>query len=196
MELSALRYLTAPEAAPRLLGSTLVRNIDGVELKAKIVETEAYHQEDPASHTFSGVSLRNESMFKEGGHAYVYFTYGMHYCLNIVVGPKNRGEGVLVRAAEPLGDLAEFRRLRLAKSKAIADISDTQLTNGPAKLCQALHINKNLNGHDLKKKPLQLFIKEPINKEDLVTTTRIGIAQAKDKPYRFYIKDNPFVSRL
>jgi DNA-3-methyladenine glycosylase len=176
------------KVAPRLLGCILIR-IDGQKrLSGMIVETEAYDQTDVASHSYRGETPRTKVMFGASGIAYVYFTYGMHYCLNIVTGPIGHGAAVLIRAIEPIEGkkyMYENRDIKL----------EYQLTNGPAKLCQALKIDKKLNGHDLLDKPLQLIIKPPISKNNIVRSNRIGISQGKDPPWRFYLKDNPYVSR-
>ncbi|HET9722139.1 MAG TPA: DNA-3-methyladenine glycosylase, partial [Candidatus Saccharimonadales bacterium] len=99
MKIDAILNLSSLQAAPRLLGWTLCRQTPGGLIKVKIVETEAYHQEDPASHSYRGRTARTWPMFESGGHIYVYFTYGMHYALNLVTGQKGVGEGVLIRAA-------------------------------------------------------------------------------------------------
>ncbi len=176
----------ASDVAPQLLGSILEREIDGQIVQAMIVETEAYDQTDVASHSFNGETPRTKVMFGEAGHLYVYFTYGMHYCCNVVVGSKGHGSAVLIRAVEPLvgTEIMEARRGR----------SGQQVSNGPAKLCQALNIDKNLNGHNLKNAPLKLIPAAPLPPEQIVQTTRIGISRGKDVPWRFYIKDNSFVS--
>jgi DNA-3-methyladenine glycosylase len=158
-------------------------------IKLKIVETEAYHQDDPASHSFAGVTKRTAPMFKEGGHIYVYFTYGMHYAINIVTGPAGRGEGVLIRAAEPIEGIDIMQ-----KNRKRADIKN--LANGPGKLAQALGIfDTNLSGKKLNKS--SIFLEEPtekIKKEDIIIGPRIGISKAVEVDARFYIKNNPFVS--
>lgn len=175
-------------AAKYLLGCEIERTLPGgVTLRAKIVETEAYHQKDPASHTFSGQSARNATMFGPAGHAYIYFTYGMHWCFNVTAGPTGYGAGVLIRAAEPLRGQAKMKQLRRLDS-------DHNLTNGPAKLAQALKVDRSLYGHDLSQLPLQIF--EPATRDFTITeTTRIGISQAIDEVARFYIKDNPYTSK-
>lgn len=189
---SSLSFLsgTALEVAPRLLGCLIEREIHGnSQLLAKIVETEAYDQSDLASHSYKGKTERTSVMFGAYGHLYVYFTYGMHYCCNVVVGPESQGSAVLIRAVEPIKGqkiMAINRHRR----------SGIDLSNGPAKLCQALAINKSLNGHDLKNKPLRLIIKEQIPVDQIEQTTRIGITKSKDLPWRFYIRNNPYVSRL
>lgn len=176
----------AAEAARRLLGCILEREIDGKTVRVRIVETEAYDQTDAASHSYKGRTARTDIMFGPAGHLYVYFTYGMHYCCNVTVGEDGYGAAVLVRAVEPLDEEEILARRRGGKTGA-------ELTNGPAKLCQALGIDKTMNGHDLSKAPLKLIM-QPGTKEEIVTTTRIGISNAKDVPWRFYIKGNPYVS--
>src|SRR5579884_3364094 len=131
---------SAVEVAPRLLGCQLVRQIDGQRLVGRIVETEAYDQSDAASHSYKGRTPRTEVMFGPSGHLYVYFTYGMHYCCNIVVGDEGYGAAVLIRAVEPLKGII-FIEDRRGKS-------GIEATNGPAKVCQALGIDRSLNGHD------------------------------------------------
>lgn len=178
----------AQDVAPRLLGCELVREIDGKILRAKIVETEAYHQSDAASHSYRGRTPRTDVMFGPPGHLYVYFTYGMHYCCNIVTGEEGEGSAVLIRALEPIEGqniMSNHRR----------GLSGTELANGPAKLCQALGIDKKCNGHNLNQPPLQLIIKSSLKNEEVVQTTRIGISRARDVPWRFYIKGNSYVSR-
>lgn len=175
--------------ASRLLGCELVREINGQILRGRIVETEAYHQTDAASHSYRGRTPRTDIMFGPPGFLYVYFTYGMHYCCNVVTGPEGEGSAVLIRALEPLVGLDGMKANR--KIDHVAN-----LTNGPAKLCQALQIDKAMNGHDLRRSPFKLIIKPPIEQKRIIQTTRIGISQAKDVPWRFYIADNPFVSKL
>ena len=175
--------------APRLLGCEVVRQLDGKLLRGRIVEVEAYDQSDAASHSYRGQTPRTEVMFGPGGHLYVYFTYGMYYCCNIVVGSVGQGSAVLIRAIEPLEGLDIMRERRNG-------LEDGQLTNGPAKLCQAFGIDKQLNGHDLRQGELRLEIKPPVAQESIVQTTRIGISRAQDVPWRFYLAGNSFVSRV
>jgi DNA-3-methyladenine glycosylase len=173
-------------AAKRLLGCILEREIDGQIIKVRIVETEGYDQTDAASHSYKGQTERTNVMFGPAGHLYVYFTYGMHYCCNIVVGDEGYGAAVLIRAVQPLKNEELLEKRRGGKQ-------GVDLTNGPAKLCQALGIDKRLNGHDLHSLPLRLILQPPAT-NDVVTTTRVGISQAKDVPWRFYLKHNPYVS--
>lgn len=177
------------DCAKRLLGCELVREIDGQTLRGKIVETEAYDQTDAASHSFRGVTPRTEIMFGPSGFAYVYFTYGMHYCMNVVTGQPGEGSAVLIRAVEPL----QGQKL-MQKNRGLQ--GDVQLTNGPAKLCQALAIDKRLNKHDLSTVPLYLVAKPPIATDLIHTTTRIGIRHDSHRPWRFYIKQSKYVSKL
>ena len=130
----------ASEIAPRLLGCVLERSFNGATAKVRIVETEAYDQTDIASHSYRGETERTRVMFGEPGHLYVYFTYGMHYCCNVVVGRKGYGAAVLLRAVEPLIGIKEMQVRRKNKE-------GVEITNGPAKLCQALAIDKTLNGN-------------------------------------------------
>ena len=179
----------ASVAAPLLLGCILEREIDGVILRARIVETEAYDQTDAASHSYKGKTERTNVMFGTPGHLYVYFTYGMHYCCNIVVGEAGHGSAVLIRAVEPLEGEDVMAQHR-------GDKAGVEISNGPAKLCQALMIGKILNGHDLRESPLKLIIREPLPNNDIIQTTRIGITKDTDTPWRFYVKDNPYVSKM
>lgn len=165
----------------------LVREVEGQRLVGRIVETEAYSQEDAASHSCRGETPRTRVMFGPAGYAYVYFTYGMHYCFNIVTGVEGYGCAVLIRALEPWEGIAAMQRNRGRED---------QLTNGPAKLCQALCIDRSLNGHNLAEPPLRLELGNQLPNENIVQTTRIGITKAIDMPWRFYIKDNPCVSKL
>lgn len=167
--------------APRLLGCELVRTLDGQTLRGRIVEVEAYDQTDMASHTYRGMTARNAVMFGPAGHLYVYFTYGMHYCCNVVVGDAGHGAGVLIRAIEPLegeGMMTANRQGRGGKN----------LANGPAKVCQALQIDLALNGHDLAAAPLQLIERPPLPPDAVMATPRIGIRRAVEVPWRFIVR--------
>lgn len=179
---------TVSVAARRLIGCELEREIDDALVRVRIVETEAYDQTDAASHSYKGRTPRTDIMFGPAGHLYVYFTYGMHYCCNIVVGEEGYGAAVLIRAVEPLTNEAILQRRRGGKT-------GSELTNGPAKLCQALGIDRRLNGHDLRTAPLRLIIK-PSVKEEIISTTRIGISQAKEVPWRYYVSGNRYISRI
>lgn len=188
-DLKTALNLSVAQSAKLLLGCDLIRTINNKEIICRIVETEAYDQLDPASHSFRGPTTRTSIMFGPAGYSYVYFTYGMHYCMNIVVGPNGHGAAVLLRAVEPLKGIELIRKNRPSIT------SDIDLTNGPAKLCKALEIDKALYGHDLEKKPLRLQLNKPIANSRIVSTTRIGISKATNLKWRFYIKDNQYVSR-
>lgn len=179
----------ADEAAAGLLGCLLVRDWpDGTRSAVRIVETEAYDQNDPASHTYHGRSERNRAMFGPAGHAYVYFTYGMHYCVNVTAGADGFGCGVLIRAGEPVEGIEHMRALRGGRT-------GVELTNGPAKLCQALAIDTSLYGHDLSTAPLRLVRASLREGERIARTPRIGISKAADRPRRLIIMGNPYVSK-
>jgi len=189
MKNSFPNFLNEPvdAVAKKLLGCELERKIDGHTIRVRIVETESYDQDDEASHAFGGERVRNATMFKSSGHLYVYFTYGMHYCCNIVSGPAGYGSGVLIRAVEPVvgGEVLEQRR----------GISGVNATNGPAKTCQALGINRTMDGHDLHRSPLKLWAGLLRSDETIAASPRIGISKARDVHRRFFIKNNTYVSR-
>lgn len=179
--------IPAEEAARRLLGCELMREIDGEEIRVRIVETEAYDQTDEASHTFRGRSKRNDAMFRSAGHMYVYFTYGMHHCCNIVCGEEGEGSGVLIRAVEPLEGVVMIEGRR--------GVSGVNATNGPGKICQALAIDLKLSGHDLSNPPIRLIKKPSLAAKEITIGPRIGISKAVHELRRFYITENPYVSK-
>jgi DNA-3-methyladenine glycosylase len=179
--------LPAEQVAERLLGCELERNLDGQTVIVRIVETEAYDEMDEASHTFRGRTPRNEVMFGEPGHLYVYFTYGMHYCCNVVCGPHGHGAAALIRAVEPVEGVELIERRRGMSGRAA--------TNGPAKLCEGLGIDLELNGHDLRTEPLVLRDGGLSDGESVARTRRIGITRAADRIRRYLIAGNPYVSR-
>ena len=185
-----LSSLSAREAAARLIGCKLVRELDGKLLSGIIVETEAYDQTDIASHSYRGMTARNSAMFERGGLAYVYFTYGMHYCMNVVVGKKGYGSGVLIRAVEPLEGVEQMMEYR--KTNHLLS-----LCNGPAKLAQALRIDREFNGHDLSKRPLSLELNEPLPEKALRWTARIGIKEepGTELKWRAVLESSKFLSR-
>ena len=202
-------------AAPLLLGCTLTRiitlNGEKHKLVARIVETEAYDQDDPASHAFGGPSERNAAMFGPAGHLYVYVSYGMHHCCNVVCDPEGFGSGCLVRAVEPLEGVEVMRELREAgragkehtghAGKEQAErarkhpLKLRDLTNGPGKVCAALGIDKELYGHDLSVEPLVLGFAPLLPGETIGRSPRVGISKNIDAPKRFFIEGNEFVSR-
>jgi DNA-3-methyladenine glycosylase len=175
------------------LGKILIKRSGKEMLTAKIVETEAYMGSlDPGSHAFRGITERNKVMFDKGGLVYIYFIYGNYYCFNVVCGEKGTANAVLIRAVEPLEgiDQMEINRGKI-KNKF-------ELTNGPAKLCLAMDIDKRLYGKDLTTNK-DVFISEPNKKEkfDILTSKRIGLHVNKgaDLPFRFFIKGNLYVTK-
>lgn len=183
------------EVARALLGCVLWRRIGRQRLAARIVETEAYlGANDPASHARRGLrSERNASMYLGGGHAYVYFTYGMHFCMNVVTQEPDVAEAVLLRAAEPLQGI-ESMRTRRPKAKR-----DIDLMNGPGKLCAALDIDRRLDGEPLNGNRLFLTARDiEVAEHDIAVSPRIGVDGAGDAahwPLRFYVRNNRYVSR-
>ncbi len=173
------------QAARRLLGCELLREIDGELLRVRIVETEAYDQADPASHTHRGRTPRNAAMFLAAGHAYVYQIH-THHCLNVVTGVEGYGSGVLVRAVEPLDGLEAMAARR--------GRAGFQLTNGPGKVCQALGITLALRGHRLDAPPLTLEKRPAITDDQIAVGPRVGISQNADAPRRFALRTNRWVS--
>jgi len=179
-------------AAQRLLGQIVSRRLPtGEALSGIIVETEAYLTDDPACHAYRGQTPRNSAMFGPPGHAYVYFTYGLHMMLNLVCAPEGVAEAVLIRALEPVEGIETMRRHR-------GGIVETrQLTDGPGKLAQALALTRlshnELDVTDPASDLLVLPNKYP--PFDMVTTTRIGITQGVDLPWRYYVAGNPYISR-
>ncbi|MNX65120.1 3-methyladenine DNA glycosylase [compost metagenome] len=177
---------SALDLAPRLLGGLIVRQDAEGPRVGRIVETEAYLPDDPASHSFKGLTPRCRSMFGRAGLAYVYRIYGIHHCFNVVTGPEGRGEAVLIRALEPLEGLPLMEAAR-GTAKA--------LTNGPGRLCQALGIDRELDGEDLLVSDRLFIMGGDAPRERIVASPRIGITQAADLPWRFFLEGNPHVSR-
>ena len=199
MKLSPLpREFYQPSAkivAPLLLGHYLLRRTEKGLCGGEIVETEAYLSDDPACHAYKRETPRNRSMWGEAGNAYVYLIYGYHFCFNAVCQPKGIAEAVLVRAIEP-----NFGREILEANRPT--LRERDLTNGPAKFCAALQIDRALDGADICDAASPLFIARNAQREKfiaqnapLITTTRIGITQAADWPLRFYLHGSKFVSK-
>jgi len=175
---------------PKILGKLLVRRIGKKIVAGRIVEVEAYVGNDPASHAAKGMTSRNQVMFEAGGVAYVYFTYGMHYCFNIVTDRQGYPAALLVRALEPVAGIDLMRKRR--KNRPFEE-----LTNGPAKLCQALMIDRNQNGKLLDRP--DLFLADDgfkIPRSAIISSTRIGIKSGTESEWRFYVRGNRFVSKL
>ncbi len=179
--------------ARALLGQILVRRLpDGRVLAGRIVEVEAYlGTDDRAAHSFGGRrTARNASMWGEAGHAYVYFTYGMHWCVNVVADRKEVPTACLLRALEPLEGIEEMRRRR-------ARVRDDDLCSGPAKLTQALGIDRRLDGVDLVESGELYIVRGRWTRRRIGSSSRIGVAYAGEwagKPLRFFLAGNPHVS--
>ena len=177
------------ELARALLGKLLVHDTPEGRAGGWIVEVEAYvGEEDPACHAAAGRTPRNAVMYGPPGRAYVYFTYGMHYCFNVVTGPVDRPEAVLIRALEPAFGL-ELMRRRRGSGVAVRD-----LTSGPARLCQALGIGRPENGLCLRSGPLRLLAGRPAPRI-MGVSARVGIRVGLERPWRFYDAENGCVSR-
>ena len=181
----------SPEVGPDLLGRILVRRLgDGRLLSARIVETEAYQEDDPASHSYRGRTNRTEVMFGPPGHLYVYFTYGMHHCMNVVTGSDGEGSAVLLRAAEPLQGVEEMARRR-------GTDHPRALCSGPGRLCQALGIARQENGLDLMRgHELWLLEGTPVPPSGIDIGSRVGIRSGTEHPWRFSVHGDRFVSRV
>lgn len=170
------------DVAPELVGCTLL--VEGVG--GRIVEVEAYDADDPAAHGYRGETARNRSMFGPPGHAYVYRSYGVHWCLNLVCGPEGRAEAVLVRALEPTAGLGQMRARRGRER-------DRLLCAGPGRLCQALGVTRAHDGLPLDRPPFALATAgEPA---EIATGSRIGITRAADRPWRYGQAGSRFLSR-
>ena len=177
--------------ARELLGKKVVREENGKVCSGIIVETEAYVCTDAACHAYRGKTKSNEALFGPVGHAYIYFTYGMHFCLNVVARKSTMlAGGILIRALEPVEGIELMSARR--KTSALHN-----LTSGPGKLAQALHITKALYGCDVTKKgPIYIVQGIELKKSDIVATKRIGISKEQERAWRFYCKDNSFVSKV
>jgi DNA-3-methyladenine glycosylase len=181
--------------AKELLGKILVKKNDSTIYSGRIVEVEAYDGEiDEAAHTFKGKTPRNEIMFEEGGYFYVYFTYGAHFCCNVVTGFKGKGTAVLIRAVEPLTGIDQMSLNRFGK-KDLSEKEKYNLTSGPGKVCQAFKITKEHYGLDLTGEKVFLLNAPSINTAEIQTASRIGITRSVDLPWRFYLSNNRYVSR-
>jgi DNA-3-methyladenine glycosylase len=176
--------------ARALLGAVLeCRTADGL-VAGRVVETEAYlGAEDPGCHAVVGRTRRTWHLFGPPGRAYVYRIYGMYWCFNAVTLPEGVGSAALVRAVEPLDGVALMRRRRPRAA------SDRELTNGPSKLCAAFGIDGALDGVSLQAPPLVLRAAPPVDDADVVVTPRIGLTRGAELPYRYFVRESPYVSR-
>ncbi len=178
--------------ARQLLGKVVVRRTGRSTMAGMIVEVEAYDgSNDPASHAYKGRTERNAVMFGEGGRLYVYFTYGMHFCANVVTGVEGRSSAVLLRALEPLDGIPAMARHRGRPAAAVKD-----LLSGPAKLCQAMGIGREENGTDLLGEVLWIEDRGiAIPPRDILATPRIGITHGKEHLWRFVVRNSAYLSR-
>ena len=181
--------------AKELLGKILVKKEKGLILSGVIVEVEAYDGEiDKAAHTYIGRTKRNEIMFGTGGFFYVYFTYGAHFCCNIVTGIEGKGTAVLIRAVEPL----EGEKIMI-KNRFGRDLKNEKekfnLTSGPGKVCQAFSITKEHYGIDLTGNEIFIINSRTLNEDEIGVSQRIGIKKSVHLPWRFFIKNNKYISR-
>jgi DNA-3-methyladenine glycosylase len=183
-DLRALLSGPVVDVAPRLLGSILRHG----DVACRVTEVEAYDgSDDPGSNAYRGRTPRNAVMFGPPGHLYVYFTYGMHFCCNVVCGPPGRASAVLLRAGEVVDGV------QTARARRPAARSDRDLARGPARLCQALAIGAADNGHDLAVAPLVLT-PASVPAGPVRTGPRVGLRLAADRPWRFWVADDPSVS--
>ncbi len=181
--------------AKDLLGKVLIKKDGNRVLAARIIEVEAYDGKvDKASHSFNGKTKRNEVMFNEGGYFYVYFTYGAHFCCNVVTGKRNNGEAVLIRAVEPLLGINKMIENRFGRAlKSEKEIYN--LTSGPGKVCKAFGFNKEHSGLDLTNSSVFIVNQPKLKKNMIGVSKRIGITKSVSLPWRFFEIGNPYLSK-
>ena len=181
--------------AKDLLGKVLIRKDENQILAARIVEVEAYDGKvDKASHSFNGKTKRNEVMFNVGGYFYVYFTYGAHFCSNVVTGKSDHGAAVLIRAVEPLIGIDKMIKDRFNRNlKSEKEIYN--LTSGPGKVCKAFDFNKEHSGLDLTSSDVFIVDQPKLRKNKIGISKRIGITKSVSLPWRFFEIGNPYLSR-
>ena len=190
LDLSFFSNRNTITVAKKLIGTILVHESKNGITAGKIVETEAYlSTNDPACHAAKGKTQRNEAMFCRAGIAYVYLIYGSYYCFNVVTNKEDIGEAVLIRALEPVEGIELMKERRTPKEKL------EELTSGPGKLCIAMGITREHDKADLTDSHLYLARGTYINEDKISSSTRIGISKGKEKLWRFYLKNNKFVSR-
>jgi DNA-3-methyladenine glycosylase len=183
------------EVAPWLLGKLLVR-ADG--RAGRVIEAEAYRGSlDPGSHAYRGRTTRNATMFGRPGLLYVYFTYGMHFCGNVVCAPEGTAEAVLIRALEPVSGLDAMRRARSARRRPDQPLADRDLCRGPARLCQALGLDRSHDGADLITGGAGVWLADDGGGTGgpPAVTTRVGLSAGADLPWRWLVAGHPGVSR-
>ncbi len=183
------------KVAKALLGKILIKQEKNKILAGKIVEVEAYDGLiDEASHSFRGKTQRNEVMFREGGYFYVYFTYGVHHCCNVVTGKEGHGAAVLIRSVEPLTGIETMAIRRFGRRK-ITEKELVNLTNGPGKICQAFAFDRTHSGLDLTGDKVFIIDAPVLKKSEIGISKRIGISKSTELPWRFFIKESKFLSR-
>ena len=183
------------EVARELLGKILVKSDKGKILAGKIVELESYHGDfDQAAHSYVGITNRNKIMFEKGGYFYVYFTYGAHHCCNVVTGKKGQGTAVLIRAVEPVSGIDWMIKNRFGR-KLKNEKEIYNLTSGPGKVCKAFGIDRSHSGIDLTGEEIFILDNKKIPEDETGISTRIGITRSTDLPWRFFIRNNPYLSR-
>lgn len=181
--------------AKNLLGKLFVKVEQNEILAGMITEVEAYDGKlDEAAHSFKGKTERNKHMFLPGGFSYVYFTYGVHHCLNVVTGRENYGAAVLIRSMEPISGIKTFS-MRRFKKDYLSEKEFTNLLNGPGKICQAFNLTKFNSGKDLLGDEMFILDYKKINPRKIGVSKRIGISKSVDLPWRFFITDSKFLSR-
>ncbi len=180
--------------AKELLGKTFVKKEDSFCLSGKIVEVEVYTIDDPASHSFGGKKNKNAVMFEGGGKLYVYFTYGMYFCCNVVTGSYNEGTAILIRALEPGLGINTFAERRFNKTE-LTDKETKNLLNGPGKICRAMNLNSTFNGISLIEDSVFIADEKQNESFEISVSPRIGISKGVDMERRFFIKNNLYLSR-
>jgi DNA-3-methyladenine glycosylase len=183
------------KVAKDLLGKVLIKKVGNRVFAGRIIEVEAYDGKlDKASHSFNGKTKRNEVMFNEGGYFYVYFTYGAHFCCNVVTGKRNNGEAVLIRAVEPLLGINKMIENRFGRElKSEKEIYN--LTSGPGKVCKAFGFNKEYSGLDLTSSSVFIINQPKLKKNTIGVSKRIGITKSVSLPWRFFEIGNPYLSK-
>jgi DNA-3-methyladenine glycosylase len=178
-----------PDVARELLGCLLVRKIGHKALSGRIVEVEAYRgSDDPASHSFRGVTKRSAIMFGAAGHAYVFFSYGFHWCLNFTCEGEGQPGAVLIRALEPVEGIE-----RMVENRGVSEVA--RLTNGPGKLTRALSIDGAFNGEDVTKSRRLYILENEGEPVRIKASARIGISMGREQQWRYFVEGNPFVSK-
>jgi len=184
------------KVAKELLGKIFVRKFNCEYLSGRIVEIEAYDGKiDMAAHSYNGKTKRNEVMFKGGGTLYVYFTYGMYFCANVVTGYPEDGCAILIRGIEPIAGIESMSKARFNKLE-LSDSEQKKLTNGPGKICQAFYIDKSDNGTSLLSDTIFILDSKNYDKNEIISSRRIGIKKSVDLPWRYFLKNNQYVSNL